>query len=154
MSIEAVAEAVSKNLEATTLVVAAIGTVIVALAGVYRASSGALKPGTPNSTGISSEMLVLIDQHITRMKGIEEQAQESVRVMNETRRLLENMSGYDNRSVGQLEAIARTMDRVESNQNKTHNTLHMIKNHEEAVVEILGQIREFMKMIHAQHNRR
>lgn len=140
------------NIEAITLAIASVGAVIVALFGVYRASSGAAKiePTVTAGKDSSAQMLLLMDQHITKIKSIEEEAKESVQVMHETKRLLEAMSNYSHRSVGQLENISRTMDRVEANQNKLQHTLETIKNNEEAVVHILGQIREFMRMLHAQ----
>jgi galactokinase len=129
------------NVDALTTVIAAVGAVMAALFGIYRASGGQMKPEQTQPTSLPA----MVDQYLNRLKDIEEDVQAAVNVMHETKRVMETMSSYQSRSVGELEGLSRMMSRIENNQSNLYRTLEGIKSHEEVTVQILAQIREFVK---------
>ncbi len=131
------------NLEAIATLVASVGAVIAAIFGVYRASGGHVKPTEQSSTPTLPSM---VNQYTDGLKNIENELQSAVKVLHDTKRTIEDISNHQQKSVGELESINRMLGRIESNQANLHRTLEMIKNHEETAVQILGQIREFVKV--------
>ena len=88
----------------------------------------------------------MASQFTSRMKEIEAGIESLSRVLHDTKRTIENISSHHQRSVGELESINRMLGRIENNQANLHRTLETIKNHDETAVQILGQIREFVKV--------
>ena len=131
------------NLDALATTIAALGAVIAALFGIYRASGGHVKPteATP-----APSLPTMASQFTSRMKEIEAGIESLSRVLHDTKRTMETISGHNQRSVGELESINRMLGRIENNQANLHRTLETIKNHDETAVQILGQIREFVKV--------
>jgi len=131
------------NLDALTATIAVIGAIITAIYGVYKAAIGQVKPTDPASP---PTLPAMVSQYTNGLKDIENELQSAVRVLHDTKRTIENISSHQQRSVGELESINRMLGRIESNQTNLHRTLETIKNHDEASVQILGQIREFVKV--------
>lgn len=88
----------------------------------------------------------MVSQYTSGLKDIEEELQSAVKVLHDTKRTIETIGNHQQKSVGELESINRMLGRIENNQANLHRTLETIKNHDETAVQILGQIREFVKV--------
>ena len=131
------------NLDALTATIAVIGAIITAIYGVYKAAIGQVKP---TDQSIAPTLPSMVGQYTSGLKDIEEALQSAVRVLHDRKRTVENISSHQQRSVGELESINRMLGRIENNQDHLHRALETIKNHDETAVQILGQIREFVKV--------
>ena len=133
----------SMNLDSLTTAIAAIGAVIAALFGIYRASGGQVKP---TEQAPAPTLPAMVNQYTNGLKNIENELQAAVRVLHDTKRTMETISSHQQKSVGELESINRMLGRIENNQANLNRTLETIKNHDETSVQILGQIREFVRV--------
>jgi ABC-type transporter Mla subunit MlaD len=131
------------NLDALTTAIAAFGAVIAALFGIYRASGGHVKPAEQS---VAPSLPSMVSQFNGRIKDIEESIESLSRVLHDSKRTMETISGHQQKSVGELESMNRMLGRIENNQANLHRTLETIKSHDETAVQILGQIREFVRV--------
>ena len=131
------------NLEHITTAIAAVGAVIAAMFGIYRASGGHIKHEPAKPTDVPS----MVDAYLGRLKEIESGILSAVETLRDIRKALEGTGHRQESMVRELEAMNRTMSRVENAQSNSAQVIASMKHHEDVQVQILAQIREEIKSL-------
>src|SRR5690554_3921907 len=118
------------NLEHITTAIAAVGAVIAAMFGIYRASGGHIKPEAKPVTDVPS----MVDAYLGRLREIEHGIEAAVETLKSIRKALEGTGHRQEAMVKELESMGRSISRVEAGQGTAAQHVAAMKHHHEMQV--------------------
>lgn len=134
--------AVPMTPEAIATLIASFGAIIAALFGIYRASGGS---GKAEARPSQNDLPNLVTRYLDLISEIDRKLSSAVNLLQDIRRALEGTAHRQERMVEELEAMERSMTRIENAQGAASQLLAANKHLEETKVSVLGQIRDDLK---------
>ncbi|WP_309086709.1 hypothetical protein [Chelativorans sp.] len=127
-----------------TWIVTIIIASVVTFAGVWSRRRD-LNIETDSQRGRTGGNAQMMEQHLNRLNEIGRDLENAVSVLQDIRRALEGTANRQEKMVGELEAISRTMVRVENAQGAIALAITSMKHFDEVHVSIAAQIRDEIK---------